>query len=255
MTTTFTTDHLRWLPEVTVLGMTTRVEKALEDGTYKPRTSRDLANVAQKWANTAGLTVVDCVGARGGDRAPVPGQSHFVPNLTGSTHMLRGTSGCTHAEDDEKSSFLGPLLVWSRCGLRACRGHKPAGCSQIQRFQRKKPTIPTIVATITPTTTQNAACVPSPGEADVHPEDPGDQRQRQHHDAEDREDLQHAVLPVRDHRLVRVLERLDDLLVVVELVPDPLGRVDDVVEVQLELLRQEPLDVALEQRAASAAPA
>ena len=50
-----------------------------------------------------------------------------------------------------------------------------------------------------------------------------------------------------DHGLVRVLERLDDLLVVVEDVPDALGRVDDVVEVELELLRQEPLDVALEQ--------
>jgi hypothetical protein len=29
-----------------------------------------------------------------------------------------------------------------------------------QRFQRKKPTIPTIVAAIEPTITQNAACVP-----------------------------------------------------------------------------------------------
>ncbi len=38
------------------------------------------------------------------------------------------------------------------------------------------------------------------------------------------------------HRLVRVLERLDDLLVVLEHVPDPLVRVADVVEVDLELL-------------------
>ncbi len=37
------------------------------------------------------------------------------------------------------------------------------------------------------------------------------------------------------------------ILVVVEEVPDPLCRVDDVVEVQLELLRQEPLDMPLEQ--------
>ena len=43
-----------------------------------------------------------------------------------------------------------------------------------------------------------------------------------------------------------VLERLDDFLVVVEVVPDALGRVDDVVEVELELLRQETLDVPLE---------
>ena len=38
-----------------------------------------------------------------------------------------------------------------------------------------------------------------------------------------------------------------DLLVVVEQVPDALGGVDDVVEVLLELLGQEPLDVPLEQ--------
>ena len=52
-----------------------------------------------------------------------------------------------------------------------------------------------------------------------------------------------------------VLERLDDLLVVVEDVPDALGGVDDVVEVELELLRQEPLDVPLEEAQASSAPA
>ena len=47
--------------------------------------------------------------------------------------------------------------------------------------------------------------------------------------------------------LVGGLERLDDLLVVVEHVPDPLRRVDEVVEVQLEVLGKEPLDVPLEQ--------
>src|SRR5262249_19934565 len=47
-------------------------------------------------------------------------------------------------------------------------------------------------------------------------------------------------------RLVRVLERFDDFLVVVEQVPDALARVDDVVEVELELLREEPLDSPLE---------
>src|SRR4051794_9779990 len=52
---------------------------------------------------------------------------------------------------------------------------------------------------------------------------------------------------MRDERLVRVLERLDDFLVVVEDVPDALGRVDDVVEVELQLFRQETLDVTLEQ--------
>ena len=70
---------------------------------------------------------------------------------------------------------------------------------------------------------------------------PGDQRQRQQHDAEDGQDPQDVVLAVRDHRLVRLLEPLDDLLVVVEQVPDPLGGVDDVVEVEVELLGQEAL--------------
>src|SRR5262245_3412714 len=71
------------------------------------------------------------------------------------------------------------------------------------------------------------------GEMDVHAEEPGDERQRRQHDEEDREDVEDVVLLVRDERLVRALERLDDLLVVVEQVPDPLARVDDVVEVEL----------------------
>ena len=53
---------------------------------------------------------------------------------------------------------------------------------------------------------------------DVHPEDARQQRQRQHRHADDREQPQDVVLAVRDDRLVRRLERLDDLLVVVELV-------------------------------------
>ena len=40
---------------------------------------------------------------------------------------------------------------------------------------------------------------------------------------------------MRDQRLVRVLERLDDFLEVVEQVPYALARVDDVVEVEVEL--------------------
>ena len=52
---------------------------------------------------------------------------------------------------------------------------------------------------------------------------------------------------MRDDGLVRVLERFDDLLEVVEQVPDPLGGVDDVVEVELQVLGQEALDLALEQ--------
>src|SRR5581483_2414498 len=80
----------------------------------------------------------------------------------------------------------------------------------------------------------------------VLPEEPGDHGQREHHHAEDGEHVEDVVLLVRDERLVRVLERLDDLLVVVEEVPDPLARVDDVVEVELQLLGQESLHAALE---------
>jgi len=81
----------------------------------------------------------------------------------------------------------------------------------------------------------------------VHPEDARDQRQRKQNHADYCEELEPVLLPVRDDRLVRVLERLDDLLVVVEEVPDALGCVDDVVEVELEVLGEEALGVALEQ--------
>ena len=54
-----------------------------------------------------------------------------------------------------------------------------------------------------------------------------------------------------DRGLVGVLERLHDLLVVVEQVPDALARVDEVVEVVLELLREEALDRAVELRPVS----
>ena len=84
-------------------------------------------------------------------------------------------------------------------------------------------------------------------EEDVHPEDPGDQRERQQDHREHRQDPEDVVLAVRDDRLVRALERFHDFLVVVQQVPDPLGRVHEVVEVELELLREETLDVPLEQ--------
>ncbi len=85
------------------------------------------------------------------------------------------------------------------------------------------------------------------GEEDVHAEDPRDQCQRQDDDAEDREDAQDVVLPVRDQLLVRALERLNHFLVVVEQVPDALRGVDEIVEVELEVLWEEPLDPPLEQ--------
>src|SRR4051794_39808416 len=75
-----------------------------------------------------------------------------------------------------------------------------------------------------------------PGDADVHPPDRGDQRQRQQDDAEGGEHAEGLVASVGEHRLVGALERLDDLLVVLEHVPDALGRVVDVVEVDVEVV-------------------
>src|SRR4051812_49255731 len=72
---------------------------------------------------------------------------------------------------------------------------------------------------------------------DVHPPDRGDQRQRQEDDRERREDAEDLVGAVRDGGLVRLLERFHDLLVVLEHVPDALGGVDDVVEVDVEVVR------------------
>ena len=117
---------------------------------------------------------------------------------------------------------------------------------QSQCFQRKKPSSAALAASMTATITQNACRGAVAREGHVHPEDAREQRQRQQRRAEDGEDPEDVVLAVRDHRLVRRLEPLDDLLVVVEQVPDPLGGVDDVVEVEVELLGQEPLDAALE---------
>src|SRR5262245_14635423 len=70
------------------------------------------------------------------------------------------------------------------------------------------------------------------GELDVHRVQARDEGEREDDRCEHRQDAQDVVLAVLDHRLVRVLECLDDLLVVVEDVPDPLGRVDEVVEVE-----------------------
>src|SRR4051794_9350510 len=73
------------------------------------------------------------------------------------------------------------------------------------------------------------------GHLDVHPPDAGDQGERQDHDADRGQHAEDVVEAVRDHRLVGLLERLDHLLVVLQHVPDPLMRVDDVVEVDLEV--------------------
>ena len=71
---------------------------------------------------------------------------------------------------------------------------------------------------------------------DVHAPDRRDQRQRQEHHRERGQDPEDLVGAVRDRRLVGLLERLHHLLVVLEHVPDPLGGVDDVVEVDVEVV-------------------
>ena len=106
--------------------------------------------------------------------------------------------------------------------------------------------MPTITTTISATITQNAAWVSKPGNSTFMPKMPEISVSGSSDDAEDREHAEDVVLAVRDDRLVRRLEAVDDLLVVVELVPDPLGRVDDVVEVEVELLGQELVHPALE---------
>ena len=93
---------------------------------------------------------------------------------------------------------------------------------------------------------QNAPDAALARDLDVHPEDRGHERQRQQQHREDRQQLQDLVDAVRDRRLVRGLERLHDLLVVLEHVPDALGRVDDVVEVDVEIVRDVALLGALE---------
>ena len=102
------------------------------------------------------------------------------------------------------------------------------------------------MANIATTIAQKAPDAGVEREVDVHAPDAREQSQRQHHDAEGGQHAQDLVDAVREDRLVRVLERLHDLLVVLEHVPDALGRVDDVVEVDLEVLGEVALLGALE---------
>ena len=92
-----------------------------------------------------------------------------------------------------------------------------------------------------PRITQNAPAEPSPGKWTFIPNVEAMSVSGRMIDAERGEHAQDVVDPVREHRLVRRLEALDDLLEVLEHVPDALGRVVDVVEVDVEVLG----DVAL----------
>ena len=86
------------------------------------------------------------------------------------------------------------------------------------------------------------------GDGHVHPVDRGDEREREQDHRGRRQDPERVVQAMGDDRLVRRFERLDDLLVVLERVPDPLGGVGHVVEVDLHLLGEvallRPLEVA-----------
>ncbi len=86
-----------------------------------------------------------------------------------------------------------------------------------------------------PITIQKAVTALLARHVHVHAPDAGDQGQRQDDDADRGQHPQDVVDAVGDHRLVGLGQRLGDLLVVLEHVPDPLVGVDDVVEVDLEV--------------------
>ncbi len=68
----------------------------------------------------------------------------------------------------------------------AIRAGKP-GLGYSQRFRRKKPSIAPSVTASAARITQNALWRPLAGVEHVHPEDAGDERQREHRDADHRE--------------------------------------------------------------------
>ena len=122
---------------------------------------------------------------------------------------------------------------------RAREGARPGRCPvsrQSQLAQRKTASSAAEQRDGEAPSRPRSRCVALPRHLDVHAEEAGDEGQRQHRRAQHRQDPQHALLAVGDQRLVRVLERLDDLLVVVEGVPDLLRRVDQVVVVDLQVL-------------------
>src|SRR4051794_1795924 len=84
------------------------------------------------------------------------------------------------------------------------------------------------------------------GHVHVHPPHGRDQRQGKEDHREGGEDADGLRRAVRDGGLVGGLERLHDLLVVLEHVPHALGGVDDVVEVDVEVVGDVALLVALE---------
>ena len=189
-----------------------------------------------------------------------------IARMTNWLKRLFGGSGSSESDAPEPATAPEPASTpaappprasgrerTQRGGARGRRARLAEAQSHF--FQRKKPSMPTTVTAIRPRLAEKPSHVSKPGKCTFIPKKPVRKRQRQHHDAEDREHVEDVVLLVRDQRLVRVLERFDDFLVVVEQVPDALARVDDVVEVELELLRQERARSAARAAAASAAAA
>src|SRR6476619_5439196 len=159
-----------------------------------------------------------------------------------------------------------------RRGLRSCRSETPSGVSDRESTTLTSPSASppqsydgvTLVFVLEPAAPAEEAergggdadhrphdhpkpfVRPEAREVHVHPKDAGHERERQQRHADDGQQSEDVVLAVGEHRLVRRLETVDDLLVVVEEVPDAFSGVDDVVEVELELLGEERLDAALQ---------
>ena len=106
--------------------------------------------------------------------------------------------------------------------------------------------MPPRVTPISTITAQKPSDVALAGDVDVHPEDARDEGQRQQDGAEGGEHTEDLVTAVGEHRLVGALERLDHLLEVLEHVPDAFPRIVDVVEVDVEIVRDVARLVALE---------
>src|SRR5215207_6259549 len=137
--------------------------------------------------------------------------------------------------------------TWARSRLRWTR------IQRLGRLERSEPATVTEVAQHPHEHRHHGSDDPPEGadadierEIHVHPEDARQERERQDHHAEGGEHAQDVVHAMRDHRLVGDLERLHDLLVVLEHVPDPLGGIDDVIEVDLQVLREVALLRALQ---------
>ena len=118
------------------------------------------------------------------------------------------------------------------------RKRRSAAAAYSQPRRRNRRTMPTSTTTMTPIDDPEAVrSSPRPARRRSCPKTRRDQRQRQDDHAERRQHAEESFRRWREHRLVGGLEPLDDLLEVLEHVPDALRRVVDVVEVDVERRR------------------